>query len=119
MTTRRITCISMNRSRAEAATQRRLGLKVGGTMTEFSVDDGLYSMTIEAWGATPGARATIAKACFQAAAENAVDTTLLGAQCYARVVGAIRVIPPSLERTWRAEQAAAEHHGDSITLGTL
>ena len=60
----KITAISMHRSRAEAATQRRLGLKVGGTMTEFSVSDGEKTLTIDAWGATPAVRASAAKKAF-------------------------------------------------------
>jgi hypothetical protein len=106
MTTRRITAISMNRSRAHAAMQKQLGLKVGGTMTEFSVSDGEHDMTIEAWGATPGARATIAKACFAACKANSCDSTLQGAQCYARVATK-RTLPETLESTWRREQRGA------------
>ncbi len=60
----KLTAVSMYRYRAEAATQRRLGLKVGGTMTEYSVSDGSKTLTIQAWGPTPGARATAAKRAF-------------------------------------------------------
>lgn len=106
MTTRRITVISMNRSRAEASMQRRLDLKVGGTCTEFSVSDGAHDMTIEAWGATPGARATIAKACFAAHLKNSDDNWLYGAQCAAHVRWS-KAPRTTLEATWRAEQRGA------------
>lgn len=105
MTTRRITCISMNRSRAEAAMQRRLDLQVGGTCTEFEVSDGAHIMTIEAWGATPGARATVAKVCFAARKVHDADSWVYGAQCAAHV-RAVRTIPDTLESTWRWEEAA-------------
>jgi carbamoylphosphate synthase large subunit len=102
-TTRKLTCISMNRYRAEAHVQRALGLKVGGTMTEFSVSDGRTDMLIAAWGATPGERSTIAKAAFAARLANEQDVWLRGAQCEARVRWC-EGPKVTLEDTWRAEQ---------------
>ncbi len=60
----KITAISINRYRADAKIQRSLGLKVGGTMTVFSVSDGLVTKEVETWGPTPGVRASVAKQAF-------------------------------------------------------
>lgn len=64
----KLTCLSMYRGRADAAKQRSLGLKVGGTQTEFWINDGLHDrdMKIVAWGATPGDRKTAALNAFAA-----------------------------------------------------
>lgn len=60
----KITAVSMQRSRAHAETQKRLGLKVGGTTTQYSVSDGSRTLTIDAWGPTPGERMSAAKKAF-------------------------------------------------------
>lgn len=60
----KVTLYSKSRGRAEAAVQRRLGLKVGGTVTTFSVSDGAKTWEIEAYGATPGERSSAAKKAF-------------------------------------------------------
>ena len=62
----KITAVSMYRSRADAYIQRSLGLKVGGTMTEFYVSDGVTHLRIYTWGATPGERKTAALEAFKA-----------------------------------------------------
>lgn len=60
----KVTVYSMHRGRAHADTQKRLGLKVGGTATTFSVSDGTRRWEIEVHGATPGERSSAARKAF-------------------------------------------------------
>lgn len=55
-----IKAVSVGRFRADACEQRKRGLKVGGTCTEFAVTDGTTERYIRAYGATPGERKTAA-----------------------------------------------------------
>lgn len=62
MAKQRYHAISIERFRADAATQRRLGLKVGGTGTKWRIRD-LETGTeayITSYGATPGERKSAA-----------------------------------------------------------
>ncbi len=61
----KVTIYSVQRGRAHAADQRRLGLKVGGTFTTFRVSDGARDWTIDAWGAMPGDRRSAALRAFE------------------------------------------------------
>jgi hypothetical protein len=61
----KITAYSVARYRAEAAEQRRRGLKVGGTVTVFCVSDGTRTRYIDAYGHAPSTRKAAAIEAFK------------------------------------------------------
>ncbi len=104
----RFTAISVERFRADAKTQRALGLKVGGTATKFLVQDNERQLEgyVTAYGATPGER--------KSAAINQFRCGVCDRGAKPTPIRTLEDIRASLERTDRELQAfiAAAESGD-------